>query len=236
MAKLTEGVHKHRDISGGWARAAVFGVSDGLVSNVALILGFAGASTQASLVRVAGVAGLLAGAVSMAAGEYISVKAQNELVAREIELERQSLVADPFLETMELAKIYEKRGLGPEHARRLATAVHADPDVALDVHAREELGIDPEGLGQPLRASAASFVAFAFGAFLPLLPWLFGGGAPAVIASIVIGTVAAAAVGAVLARFTERSVVFTSLRQVAVAAVACAFTAFVGSLLGANVA
>ena len=228
-------VHQHRNVHGGWARAAVFGVSDGLVSNVALILGFAGASTDAALVRVAGVAGLLAGAVSMAAGEYISITAQNELVVREIERERQSLIDEPFRETMELANIYEKRGLGPDQARRLATAVHADPDVALDVHAREELGVDPADLAKPIVASGASLVAFAVGAFLPLIPWLFVGGAAAVIASIIIGAVAAAAVGAVLATFTERSKIRTALRQVLVAAVACAFTSAVGSALGANV-
>ena len=229
------GIHQHRNVQGGWARAAVFGVSDGLVSNVALILGFAGASTDPALVRVAGVAGLLAGAVSMGAGEYISIKAQNELVVREIERERQSLIDEPFRETMELANVYEKRGLGPEQARRLATAVHADPDVALDVHAREELGVDPGGLARPTVASGASLVAFAVGAFLPLIPWLFGGGTVAVIASIIIGALAAAVVGAVLAKFTERSKVRTAIRQVAVAAIACAFTSVVGMALGSNV-
>ena len=228
-------VHHHRNVQAGWARAAVFGVSDGLVSNVALILGFAGASTEAPLVRVAGVAGLLAGAVSMAAGEFISIKAQNELVVHEIERERQSLIDEPFRETMELASIYEKRGLGPAQARRMATAVHADPDVALDVHAREELGVDPSDLPRPMIAAGASFVAFALGAFLPLIPWLFGGGTAAVVASIVIGAIAAAIVGGVLATFTERSKVRTAARQVIVAAVACVFTSVVGTLLGANV-
>jgi VIT1/CCC1 family predicted Fe2+/Mn2+ transporter len=228
-------VHHHRNVQASSARAAVFGVSDGLVSNVALILGFAGASTNEALVRVAGFAGLLAGAVSMAAGEYISIKAQNELVVREIERERQSLIDEPFRETMELASLYEKRGLGPTQARRMATAVHADPDVALDVHAREELGVDPSDLPRPTIAAGVSFVAFALGAFLPLVPWLFGGGAAAVIASIVIGTIAAAVVGAVLAAFTERSKVRTAVRQVLVAAVACVFTSVVGMLLGANV-
>jgi vacuolar iron transporter family protein len=228
-------VHHHRNVQAGWARAAVFGVSDGLVSNVALILGFAGASTEAPLVRVAGVAGLLAGAVSMAAGEFISIKAQNELVVHEIERERQSLIDEPFRETMELASIYEKRGLGPAQARRMATAVHADPDVALDVHTREELGVDPSDLPRPMIAAGASFIAFALGAFLPLVPWLFGGGAAAVVASIVIGAVAAALVGAVLATFTERSKVRTAARQVLVATVACVFTSVVGTLLGANV-
>jgi VIT1/CCC1 family predicted Fe2+/Mn2+ transporter len=235
MAPKPSSIHQHRKVQSGWARAAVFGVSDGLVSNVALILGFAGASTDAALVRVAGVAGLLAGAFSMAAGEYISIKAQNELVVYEIDRERQSLIDQPFRETMELASIYEQRGLGPAQARRLATAVHADPDVALDVHAREELGVDPSGLPSPTVASVVSFVAFALGAFLPLIPWLFGGGPGAVIASSVVGAIAAAVVGAVLARFTERSKLRTAARQVLVAAVACVFTSLVGISLGANV-
>ncbi len=136
-------VHRHRDVRGGWARAAIFGVSDGLVSNVALVLGVAGASTQAGFVRVAGLSGLLAGAVSMAAGEYVSVKAQNELIDREVEIERRSILDKPEAETTELAAIYEQRGLGPEHARRLAVAIMADPEIALDVHAREELGLAP---------------------------------------------------------------------------------------------
>jgi VIT1/CCC1 family predicted Fe2+/Mn2+ transporter len=231
-----DGVHNHRDVQGGWARASVFGVSDGLVSNVALILGVAGASTDAAIVRIAGMAGLLAGAFSMAAGEYISIKAQNELVVRELDIERESLRAFPFAETMELAKIYESRGLGPEHARRLATAIHADPDVALDVHAREELGVGPDGLGQPVVAAAASFLAFAVGAFLPLVPWLLGGGMAAVVASVIIGTVAAAAVGAAIAVFAERPVFRSALRQVAVAAVACGVTWVVGRALGTSVA
>jgi VIT1/CCC1 family predicted Fe2+/Mn2+ transporter len=235
MPSRPDTIHHHRNVQSGWARAVVFGVSDGLVSNVALILGFAGASTNESLVRVAGLAGLLSGAVSMAAGEYGSIRAQNELVVHEIERERQSLIEEPLRETMELASIYEKRGLGPEQARRMATAVHADPDVALDVHAREELGVDPTDLPRPTVAAVASFIAFALGAFLPLIPWLFGGGASAVIASIVIGATAAAVVGAVLATFTARSRVRTALRQVFVAAVACGVTSIVGSLLGANV-
>ena len=128
-------VHRHRDLQGGWARAAVFGVSDGLVSNVALHPRRAGASSQASLVRVAGLSGLLAGAVSMAAGEYVSVKAQNELIDREVEIERRSILEKPEAETNELQAIYEARGLGPEHARRVAIAFMSDPVVALDVHA-----------------------------------------------------------------------------------------------------
>lgn len=228
-------VHRHRDVQGGWARAAVFGASDGLVSNVALILGVAGASTDAPLVRVAGISGLLAGAFSMAAGEYVSVKAQNELIEREIEIERRSIEEKPEAETVELASIYEQRGIGPEHARRLAIAIMADPDVALDVHAREELGVAPDSLGSPVGAATSSFAAFAVGALLPLVPWFFGGGKAALIVSLVVGLVAAFTVGVLVAHYTERSKLRTGLRQVAVAGLSCAVTFGIGSAFGAQV-
>jgi VIT1/CCC1 family predicted Fe2+/Mn2+ transporter len=228
-------VHRHRDVQGGWARAAVFGVSDGLVSNVALILGVAGASTQAAFVRVAGLSGLLAGAVSMAAGEWVSVKAQNELIERELEIERRSLSERPEAETNELAAIYENRGLGPAHARRIAIAVMADPDVALDVHAREELGVAPDSLGSPLAAAGSSFGAFAAGAVVPLVPWFFGGGTTAVLISLAVALVAAVIVGVLLARFTERSRLRTVTRQVVVAAFACAVTFGLGHAFGTQV-
>ena len=169
-------VHRHRDVQGGTARAAVFGVSDGLVSNVALILGIAGATSDPAVIRVAGVSGLLAGAVSMAAGEYISLKAQTELVERELQIERESIAENPEDETEELAAIYRERGLGAEEADQVAEVLMSDPDVALDVHAREELGVDPTQLGNPTGAAAASFGAFALGALVPLLPWLGGSG------------------------------------------------------------
>jgi vacuolar iron transporter family protein len=228
-------VHRHRDVQGGWARAAVFGVSDGLVSNVALILGVAAASSDAAFVRVAGLAGLLSGAVSMAAGEYVSVKAQNELIDREIEIERRSIFEKPEAETNELAGIYESRGVGPAQARRIAVAIMSDPDIALDVHAREELGLSPDAVGSPMVAAGSSFGAFAFGASAPLVPWFIGGGTAAVMASLIIGLVAAAVVGVALARFTERSRFKTAIRQVAVAAFSCAITYLLGSLLGTGV-
>jgi VIT1/CCC1 family predicted Fe2+/Mn2+ transporter len=229
-------VHRHRDVQGGEARAAVFGVSDGLVSNVALILGIAGASTDGSLVRLAGISGLLAGAVSMAAGEWVSVRAQSELVERELEIERRSLAENPAAERRELAAIYRERGLKPETADELAEEIMADPEIALDVHAREELGVDPAGAGSPLRVATASFWAFAVGAIVPLLPWFFADGSGAVIGSVVLGTVAAAFVGAGIAAFTERSKIRTAMRQVLVAAGACTATYLIGSLLGVSVA
>lgn len=231
----THMVHHHRDVQGGAARAAVFGMSDGLVSNVALILFVAAASAEASPVLVAGVAGLLAGSISMAAGEYGSVKAQAELVERELEIERISLAEEPELETSELASIYRSRGIGEKQAREMAVAVMADPDVALEVHAREELGVNPDEVGNPVAAAASSFVSFGIGAVLPLLPWFFAEGTAAMVASVIIGVVAAAGVGLALARFTKRSAVRSALRHVALASGACALTWAIGSLFGASV-
>ncbi|MGB3737649.1 MAG: VIT1/CCC1 transporter family protein [Ilumatobacter sp.] len=228
-------VHRHRDVTGGTARAAVFGVSDGLVSNVALILGVAAAASDRSNVLVAGVAGLLAGAASMAAGEYVSMKAQSELVERELEIERQSLERQPVAETNELAAIYRQRGLDSDRAMEMAEAVMVDPAVALEVHAREELGVDPDETGNPVAAAVSSFIAFSIGALVPLFPWFFAEGNGAIIASAVLGLIAATLVGVTLAKFTERSAIRTAGRQVGWAVAACAVTWLIGSWLGAVV-
>lgn len=225
----------HRDLSGGAARAAVFGVSDGLVSNVALILGVAGASPAPGVVRLAGLAGLVAGAVSMAAGEYVSVKAQVELLERELEIERHELAHRPEKEEKELAGIYIRRGVEPRLAKELAAAMSKDADLALSTHAREELGVDPNALGDPIRAAVASFFSFAVGALLPLLPWFFTTGSGAVIASVALGAVGAIAVGVALARFTERPWLFSASRQLLIAAVAAAVTFGVGKLIGGGI-
>src|SRR3954470_15513753 len=166
--------HQHRDVQRGSARAAVFGVSDGLVSNVSLILGVAGANPAPGVVRLAGMAGLIAGAVSMAAGEYVSMRAQTELFERELEVERRELRRNPKAETAELSRIYESRGVRPTRARAMAEEMMRDEDLALETHAREELGIDPGSLGSPWSAAFSSFVAFTLGAIIPLLPWFFG--------------------------------------------------------------
>ena len=229
-------VHRHRDVQGGAARAAVFGISDGLVSNVALILGIAGASTDPTFVRVAGVSGLLAGAISMAAGEYVSLRAQAELVERELEIERRSIAENPEAETAELAAIYRERGLDPDHADRVAEGLMADPEVALDVHARDELGVNPTQLGNPMVAWASSFGSFALGACGPLVPWRGGGGNNAVWASVILGLSVAALVGVVLARLTERSVVRTVARQLLEVGGACGATYVIGPALGTSVA
>ena len=168
--------HEHRSVAGGAARASVFGVSDGLVSNISLILGFAGSGAHASVVRLAGLAGLLAGAISMAAGEWVSVSAQNELITRELDVERRELARNPEAETAELTRLYESRGVPAGPARETAEAVMRVPETALSVHAREELGVSPETLPNPWLVAAVSFGCFALGAALPVIPWLIGSG------------------------------------------------------------
>ncbi len=226
--------HTHRDVQSGGPRAAVFGVSDGLVTNVSLILGVAGAQPGAGVVRLTGLAGMVAGAFSMAAGEYVSMQAQRELLERELEVERQALRKTPRAEGDELAAIYARRGIDPVLARELADDVMSDPDLALETHASEELGINPQSLGSPWRAAIFSFVAFAIGALLPLLPWLVSSGTAATLASVGIGVVASLAVGAGLAYFTGRSRLRSALRQLAVATVAASATFAIGRAVGAS--
>ena len=156
--------HHHRDVGTGAARAAVFGISDGLVSNVGLVLGMAAADAGANVVRLSGLFGLIAGAVSMAAGEYNSMQAQRELLQRELDIERRELHRNPNVETVELTQIYQSRGVPADQAREMAQALMADPEQALQVHAREELGIDPDDLGEPMAAALWSFGGFSAGA------------------------------------------------------------------------
>lgn len=214
----------------------MFGVSDGLVSNVSLILGFAGGGADASVVRLAGLAGAIAGGISMAAGEWVSVSAQNELIQRELDVERRELERHPVAETEELAAMYEADGMEPEHARRAAADVMRQPTEALAVHARAELGVDPANLASPAQAALSSLVCFLFGALLPVLPWLTSasGTAPTA-ASVLIAVVAAAVVGALIGRFAERSVPLSMLRQVLIVLGACAVTYGIGQLIGINV-
>ena len=173
----------HRDLQGGAARAAVFGISDGLLTNISLILGVAGANPIPSVVLLAGLAGLVAGAFSMAAGEYVSMAAQSELLQRELEIERRELERHPEDETRELAAVYRLRGVAEADARRVAEAIMSNPEVALEVHAREELGLQPGKTGNPWQAAGSSFVMFAIGAIIPLLPWFFTSGTSAALAS-----------------------------------------------------
>jgi vacuolar iron transporter family protein len=224
--------HHHRDIGGGGARAAVFGISDGLVTNVSLVLGIAGANPGGTIVRLAGVAGLIAGSFSMAAGEYLSMTAQRELMQRELEVERRALERHPKGEAAELRGMYVRRGIDPSVADDMVNEVMQDPELALETHAREELGISTQTLGSPWQAAAASFVTFAVGAFIPLLPWLIGSGTAAIVASVVLSAVAAVVVGVVLARFTERPALPSALRQLAVTAIAAGVTFGVGRAIG----
>lgn len=224
----------HRDVQGGTARAAVFGVSDGLVSNVAIVLGFAGANPGPGLVRLAGLAGLIGGAVSMAAGEYISMTAQAELLERELEMERIELHRRPEAERRELAEIYRSRGVDETTADQLATALSRDPDLALETHAREELGIDPNSLGRPVSAALWSFVTFSIGASVPLVPYFFGSGNGALVAAVVLGIAAALTVGSLLARFTGRPVAKSAARQLLFSAVPAVITFAIGSAVGVS--
>ncbi len=226
--------HHHRDVGAGRARAAVFGVSDGLVSNVGLILGVVAGDASAKVVRLAGLAGLIAGAVSMAAGEYNSMQVQRELFERELDLERREIRRNPNVETVELTQIYQARGISADQAREMAPAVMSDPEQALQAHAREELGIDPKALGSPMGAARWSFGGFALGALVPLLPWFFIDHGPAVGLTLAIALVASIVIGVVTARFTNRSWRLTILRQATVAAVAVVITFGVCQLAGVN--
>ena len=226
----------HRALAGGTPRAAVFGLSDGLVTNVSLIIGFASSGVGSSVVRLAGIASAVAGAVSMAAGEWVSVKAQNELVQREMALELRELKRNARAETSELAGIYRSHGMSPEQATAAATEVMRDPERAVMVHAREEFGLDPAHLPQPVAVAVVSLISFLVGAMLPVIPWLSGGGDSARAASIIIGVVAAAMAGFAIAKQSERPAWLGVVRQVAILIGAVAVTYAIGSLVGVNLA
>jgi VIT1/CCC1 family predicted Fe2+/Mn2+ transporter len=224
---------RHRGYGGGNLRAAVFGVSDGLVSNTSLIMGVAGAGAAPQLVVTAGAAGLLAGALSMAAGEYVSVRSQREMYEYQIGLERDELDEYPEEEAEELALIYEARGMDIEQARAITRELVKEPPAALETLAREELGLNPDDLGSPLGAATASFLAFAAGACLPLLPFVIGTGTvPPHAAAAAIGLIALFGVGAVLSLFTGRSAARGGLRMMLIGAGAGLATWLIGRALG----
>lgn len=222
-------------MSGGIARASVFGISDGLVSNISLVIGFAGSGVAASIVRLAGLAGLVGGAFSMAAGEYVSVAAQNELIEREVAVERRELRHHPEAETAELTSLYMSKGVEETRARAVAADIMRDPATALGVHAREELGVDPDDMASPIRTALASFLAFTIGAILPVLPWFVGSGDTAALASVLIGVVAAAVVGTLIGHLSERHMTRSAVRQVVILLLACGATYGVGAALGVTV-
>lgn len=229
-----EAHHQHRDVSGGRLRPAVFGAMDGLVTNVSLIAGVGGAGGAAAhYIVLAGVAGLVAGAFSMAAGEFISVRSQNELVNAEVDVERRELRRNPRGEQRELAETFVARGVDAELADRVAAQISAHPAQALGLHVREELGVDPDELPSPWTAAGASFVCFAVGALLPLLPYLLG--LASLPAAVIIGGAAALAGGGFVAALTGRPIWLGATRQFAVAAIAVIATYGIGHLVGAHI-
>ncbi|WP_327291629.1 VIT1/CCC1 transporter family protein [Streptomyces sp. NBC_01198] len=222
--------HVHRDVTGGWLRPAVFGAMDGLVSNLALMTGVAGGDVSSRTLVVTGLAGLAAGAFSMAAGEYTSVASQRELVQAELDIERIELDRHPEDELRELAALYVARGVEPRLAHEVARQLSADPEQALEIHAREELGVDPTDLPSPLLAAGSSFVSFALGALLPVLPYLLG--ADVLWPAVLLALAGLFGCGAAVARVTARSWWFGGLRQLALGAAAGGVTFVLGALIG----
>jgi vacuolar iron transporter family protein len=227
--------HGHRSVSGGLARAAVFGVSDGLVSNVSLVLGFAGSGVGGNVVRLAGIAGAVAGATSMAAGEWVSVSAQNEMVMRELESERREHQVNAEAETAELAAMYEGHGMSAQQAMNSAREVMQSPEDALIVHAREEFGVDPTDLPSPWWAAVISLACFLVGAAVPVLPWYLGSGDAAKIASVLAGVAGAVVVGALIGKMAERSIGRSAFRQVIILLMATSVTYMIGTLFDVTV-
>jgi vacuolar iron transporter family protein len=225
--------HEHADVTGGWLRPAVFGAMDGLVSNFALIAGVAGGGAPREIIILAGLAGLAAGAFSMAAGEYTSVAAQAENAEAEIAKEREELRLNPDGERDELAAMYVERGVSPELAAAVAEQLHRDPERALHVHAREELGVTLDGLPSPKLAAGASFLAFGIGALIPVLPYLLG--ADALWPVVIVSLIGLFACGAIVTRVTSRPWWYGGGRQLILGAVAAALTYGFGNLVGAGI-
>ena len=223
---------RHRGDRSGALRAAVFGVNDGLVSNTSLVMGFAGSGAAASTILFAGLAGLLAGAFSMAAGEYISMRSQREAYEREISVEAEELRDDPEAEAEELALIYRAKGLDAEEAEKVAKTIMKDSDVALDTMAREELGLDPDELGSPWSAALSSLLAFALGAVVVVLPYVFGSGIAALVTAVGLAALALFGVGATIGLLNGRSAVRAGGRQLLVGGVAAVLVFGIGHLIG----
>jgi vacuolar iron transporter family protein len=225
--------HRGGGTSGG-LRAAVFGVNDGLVSIACLVMGVAGAASESGVILLTGVAGLMAGAFSMASGEYVSMRSQREMFEYQIGLERDELAQYPEEEAGELALIYSARGMPEDEARALAQRMISDPEMGLDTLAREELGLNPDELGSPWTAAILSFFAFVTGGAIPLLPYLLDMGQQPLLASIALTGLALFGVGAVLSLFTGRSAFKGGLRMVAIGGAAGVVTYFIGDMLGAR--
>lgn len=226
--------HKGLNTAGN-IRAAVFGVNDGLVSNVSLLLGVVGGNANHHIIVLSGVAGLLAGACSMAAGEYISMRSQKEFFEYQIALEKEELEFYPGEEAAELAIIYQARGIPKEEAKQLAEVIISNPDRALDTLAREELGLNPNELGSPVGAAVASFFAFAIGALIPLLPFLFGEFKWNLGTSIGLTAISLFSIGAILSLFTNKNALFSGLRMLLIGVLAGSLTYVIGWLIGAGI-
>jgi VIT1/CCC1 family predicted Fe2+/Mn2+ transporter len=224
-----EGGHHHRDVSGGWLRPAVFGAMDGLVTNVSLIAGVGGGGGSSHTIVLTGLAGLAAGACSMAAGEYVSVSSQNELIQAEVDKERLELEHNAAAEQAELAGMLRARGVSAATARQAAAEISAHPEQALAVHALEELGVDPGELPSPLVAAGASLASFAVGALIPLIPYLAGVDVLGV--ALGLAAVAAVAGGGMVARLTARPFWRGALRQLVLGACAVGITYLIGTLV-----
>ncbi len=225
--------HRHRDVSGGWLRPIVFGAVDGLVTNASLIAGLGGGGVSAHIIVLTGVAALVAGAFSMGTGEYVSVTNQNELVHAEVAVERRMLFRFPAAEQAELAGTFRGYGADPDTAARMAAAVSRDPDTALRVHTREELGVDPFELPSAILAAVSSLIAFSLGALVPLLPYLAG--LSSLAAALGITAVALVGGGMVVGRITGRPLLRSALRQLALGGLAVGVTFAVGSLIAGHV-
>jgi VIT1/CCC1 family predicted Fe2+/Mn2+ transporter/rubrerythrin len=234
--RVVQSERRHRRAgAGGALRASVFGVNDGLVSNFSLVMGVAGGTSGRSLVLLAGVAGLVAGAFSMASGEWVSVRSQREFYEHELAIERDELAAFPEEEREELELIYQAKGIDPAEAKALVANIMERPDVALDTMAREELGLDPAELGSPWVAAGSSFAAFAMGAFVPVLPFLVGSGTAATFAAALMSVTALFVVGAAISIFTGRGAARSGLRMAVIGAVVATITFFVGKAVDAGV-
>ncbi len=232
MSGRAESHHEHRDVTGGWLRPSVFGAMDGLVSNFALIAGVAGGTSDTKVISLAGIAGLAAGAFSMAGGEYVSVASQRELAQAEIAVEARELDRNPEAELEELTQVFISRGVEPALAAEVARQVSRDPAQALEIHTRNELGVEPGNLPSPKLAAGSSFLSFSVGALLPLLPYLLG--VVSLWVSAVLSCVALFAAGAVVSTVTARSWWYSGLRQLVVGAVAAALTFALGNAIGAS--
>lgn len=234
VAGIARGESWHRVDTGGQLRAAIFGISDGLLSNLSLVIGVAGANPDGSFIVLAGIAGLLAGAFSMGAGEWVSVTSQRELFERQIALEKEELEADPEEERRELSLIYRAKGIPQDEADELSRRIISDKTVALETLAREELGLNPEGLGSPWGVAISSFTAFALGAILPVIPWFFGDTLPFLAMSVGLGALGMFAVGAAVSLFTGRNALFAGARQLGIGMGAAAITYAIGKAIGVN--